>query len=386
MVSRFLQAVKVMVSYDVLGPRSTRDIARSPSVESVVKRPLLSVGKLTKSGAEVKFGSQGSWIGLHAGTGVQRVLVRVKGKTFWPLDQKTDAWISLRLMTWWLRRWMKRSAESSTRPASSNGSCGGTECRQDTHSQYTSMQYSLITSAERTPRAWLKLSRNAFHLCAPEKNLSSNVAYVSPFVVLSPAVYHKHNHLPRSLFLLPRHKNTKHNYNNKKNSENTQYIKHISKLSQSTSCAIKNHSGRENLQSGENPRTTTPTPRPEESQGMRLEREARDFAAAWQSSRQLGQTTRRRRTRAAATLKTYETGLKTLGASVWRMKAEMWPRLINTEARRELQKRDVAWLAHRARELAEAGGQGELRVPRAPDEPSADERARSEVTHVPYQR
>ena len=57
----------------------------------------------------------------------------------------------------------------------------------------------------------------------------------------------------------------------------------------------------------------------------------------------------------------------------------MWPR------RRELPKRDEAGLAARARELAEAGGQGELRVPRAPDEPSADERARHEVTHVPYQ-
>ena len=29
-------------------------------------------------------------------------------------------------------------------------------------------------------------------LCAPEKNLSSGVAHVSPFVVLSPAVYHEH--------------------------------------------------------------------------------------------------------------------------------------------------------------------------------------------------
>ena len=41
------------------------------------------------------------------------------------------------------------------------------------------------------------------------------------------------HHLPYSLFPLPRHKNTK----------STQYITHISKLSQSTCCAIKNHSG-----------------------------------------------------------------------------------------------------------------------------------------------
>ena len=63
----------------------------------------------------------------------------------------------------------------------------------------------------------------------------------------------------------------------------------------------------------------------------------------------------------------------------------MWPRLVHAEARREIQKRDEAWLADRARELAEAGGQGELRVPRAPDEPSPEERARPEVTHLPYQ-
>ena len=50
-----------------------------------------------------------------------------------------------------------------------------------------------------------------------------------------------------------------------------------------------------------------------------------------------------------------------------------------------VQNRDEAWLPDRARELAEAGGQGELGVPRVPDEPSAEERARHEVTHVEYQ-
>ena len=63
----------------------------------------------------------------------------------------------------------------------------------------------------------------------------------------------------------------------------------------------------------------------------------------------------------------------------------MSPRLVHAKATRELQKRDEAWLADCARELAEARGQGELRVSRAPDEPSAEERARHEVTHLPYQ-
>ena len=72
--------------------------------------------------------------------------------------------------------------------------------------------------------------------------------------------------------------------------------------------------------------------------------------------------------------------LKALGAPVWSTKAQKQPRI-----RREIQKRDEAWLGDLARELAEAGGQGELRVPRAPEEPSADERARHDVTHLPYQ-
>ena len=50
-------------------------------VQSDVKGPLLSVGKLTQSGAEVKFGDKNSWIDLQTDAGVHRVLVRVKGKT-----------------------------------------------------------------------------------------------------------------------------------------------------------------------------------------------------------------------------------------------------------------------------------------------------------------
>ena len=58
--------------------------------------------------------------------------------------------------------------------------------------------------------------------------------------------------------------------------------------------------------------------------------------------------------------------LKALRAPVWGTEAQMWP---HAEARREFQKRDEGWLADRARERAEAEGQGELREPRAPDEP-----------------
>ena len=56
---------------------------------------LFPVGKLTQSGAEIKFGSRGSWIGLHTDGEMQRVLVRVKGQTFGLSIQKTNAWIIL---------------------------------------------------------------------------------------------------------------------------------------------------------------------------------------------------------------------------------------------------------------------------------------------------
>ena len=69
------------------------------------------------------------------------------------------------------------------------------------------------------------------------------------------------------------------------------------------------------------------TPRSEETQGMRLDREARDLAAAWQSSRQLGQPLGEEDVRSR---------LKALDAPVWSTMAHMWPRLVHAEARREL--------------------------------------------------
>ena len=49
---------KVMVSFDVLGPGGRVILhVQTLFVQSDVKRPLHSVGKLTKSGVEVKFGN-----------------------------------------------------------------------------------------------------------------------------------------------------------------------------------------------------------------------------------------------------------------------------------------------------------------------------------------
>ena len=117
-------------------------------------------------------------------------------------------------------------------------------CRQDTHSQYTFVQCSLFTSAERIARAWLRAQELHCHLCALDKNL---VIWCVPCLILrcltcfSPRALH----LLHSLLFM-RHKNTQHNRYNKSNSENTHYITRISKLFQSTNFAIKNHSGVKN--------------------------------------------------------------------------------------------------------------------------------------------
>ena len=101
-------------------------------------------------------------------------------------------------------------------------------------------QYSLFTSAERIARAWLKNCITS--LCALEESVIWS-AHVSPFVALPPAVHHEH-----IFFVI--HSSFHHDirtrttiWTTRCTSRNTQYIIHLSKTSQSTSGAIKNHSG-----------------------------------------------------------------------------------------------------------------------------------------------
>ena len=146
--------------------------------------------------------------------------------------------------------------------------------RQDIHSRHTSVQYSLITArtahlrsmgylttvcVDRTPTNTAHLcstvcsqARNAHttrlaqelhcHLCAPEKNL---IIWCVPCLILGCLTCRapRAHHLPHSLFLLPRHRNTPCNRDNTIMSETNQCITHISGLPQSTSCALQNHSG-----------------------------------------------------------------------------------------------------------------------------------------------
>ena len=106
-------------------------------------------------------------------------------------------------------------------------------CRQDTHSQDTSVQYSLITArtAHSMRLAWFKFKTKRdlqASLCPKIRFVIWCVTCLihGCFLTRLPPWAHPLLHLP----ILP------HN-------ENTQCIPHISKLSQSTSCAIKNHSG-----------------------------------------------------------------------------------------------------------------------------------------------
>ena len=65
-------------------------------------------------------------------------------------------------------------------------------CRHYTHSQHSSVQYSLFTSAERTAPAWLKSHGLQRHLCAPEKGLSSGPHMSHPLLLLSYLPHHEH--------------------------------------------------------------------------------------------------------------------------------------------------------------------------------------------------
>ena len=114
------------------------------------------------------------------------------------------------------------------------------ECGQDTHSQYTSVQHSLFTSAECTPRAWLK---NCIVIFVRQKQvLSSGVSNVLSMVVLSRAFLHEH-------FLFFTYPTT--------HREHSVLSAHL----QAPSVDRLRHQEslwREDLQSGGNPRTTTP--------------------------------------------------------------------------------------------------------------------------------
>ena len=101
-------------------------------------------------------------------------------------------------------------------------------CRHDTHSQYTSISTTVCAQARNAQTSRLAQELHC-HLCAPEKSL---VIWCVACLILGCLTCLS----PRASLLLLLRPFLPH-------TENTQYITHISKLRQSTSCAIKNHSG-----------------------------------------------------------------------------------------------------------------------------------------------
>ena len=78
--------------------------------------------------------------------------------------------------------------------------CRLERCRQDTHSQQTSVQHSLFTSAERTPRAYLKSHGLQCHLCAPLMPFTTSTSSSSFTLPSTPTQEHaaqpvQHGHL-----------------------------------------------------------------------------------------------------------------------------------------------------------------------------------------------
>ena len=82
------------------------------------------------------------------------------------------------------------------------------------------------------------------HLCTPENSSVIWCRTCLTFCCSLTCRLPRANHLPHALFLPPRHKNTQHNRDDTIISKNTQYVMNSSRLSQSTSSAMKkNHSG-----------------------------------------------------------------------------------------------------------------------------------------------
>ena len=130
-------------------------------------------------------------------------------------------------------------------------------CGQDTHSQRTSVQYSLFTSAERIARAWPNNCITS--LCAWKESVIWS-AHVSLFVVLSPAAYHEH-----IIFLT--HSSVYHHTRTRSTIGTTRSSPRTPRTSCTSPCSPSRQAARhqESLSRGGRPRTTTPTTRPLES-------------------------------------------------------------------------------------------------------------------------
>ena len=112
------------------------------------------------------------------------------------------------------------------------------ECRQDTHSQHTSVQYSPFTSAERIARAWLK---NCSVIFVRLKRICHLVRTCLTLCCSLTCRIPRAHHLPHSLFLLPRHQNTHNDRDNTIFSKNTYTVYRLSRTLSAFGGPKKNH-------------------------------------------------------------------------------------------------------------------------------------------------
>ena len=169
----------------------------------------------------------------------------------WPTSQWQTSWNSWQPRSsekWWWFLFPGRNSRKST---------GG--CRQDTHSRNTSVQYSLFTSAERTPRAWLK-SHGSHFVVVRLKRICHLVLHMShpcwslphpPFTTSKSS----------SSFTLPSTTTQEHEAQPVQQEPLREHPVHHAHLQAPSVDKLRHQESlqREDLQSGGNPRTTTPT-------------------------------------------------------------------------------------------------------------------------------
>ena len=165
----------------------------------------------------------------------------------WPTSQWQTSWSSWKPTSsekWWRFRFLGKNSSKST----------GEQTGHPLTIHICAVQFVHKRGTRTTRLAQGRPGQELHcHLCALEKSLVI-WCYMSHLLLLS--------HLPfttsasSSLFTLLSTTTQEHH---DQPPRTPSYITHISKLPQLTSCAIKNHSFVKTLQSGGNPRTTTPT-------------------------------------------------------------------------------------------------------------------------------
>ena len=131
------------------------------------------------------------------------------------------------------------------------------ECRQYTHKHCT---YNAVQSLHKLGMHRTRLAQELHNIFVRLKRIChlvrSCLTHCCSLTCRSPRAHH----LPHSLFVPPLHQNMQHNRDNTIYSKNNRYIINLSKISQSTSGAIKNHSAEKTCRVAETRAKHSPHP------------------------------------------------------------------------------------------------------------------------------